>query len=193
MVQRRASGEFIDAYVWLGRPQPKYKRRWCASKCVSRRKSPKQKTPVRIQQNNREQKWIFPWPTQNGTFFFANIWPHFCSRVRDFLVLFKMMSKCLVLTLMVSLSVCAPRPKADPDHLHYAYGRNYHYDPYAVHHAGYEHKRGYHHDIPGHHAYGTKKNSFIKGNSEAFYSDFLKIFPSFQNDLKCQNYWWSHI
>ena len=91
------------------------------------------------------------------------------------------MSKCLVLTLMVSLSVCAPRPKADPDHLHYAYGRNYHYDPYAVHHAGYEHKRGYHHDIPGHHAYGTKKNSFIKGNSEAFYSDFLKIFPSFQN------------
>ena len=69
MVQRRASGEFIDAYVWLGRPQPKYKRRWCASKCVSRRKSPKQKTPVRIQQNNREQKWIFPWPTQNGTFF----------------------------------------------------------------------------------------------------------------------------
>ena len=69
MVQRRASGEFIDAYVWLGRPQPKYKRRWCASKCVSRRKSPKQKTPVRIQQNNREQKWIFPWPTQNGTIF----------------------------------------------------------------------------------------------------------------------------
>ena len=58
---------------------------------------------------------------------------------------------------MVSLSVCAPRPKADPDHLHYAYGRNYHYDPYAVHHAGYEYKRGYHHDIPGHHAYGKKK------------------------------------
>ena len=73
-----------------------------------------------------------------------------------------MMSKCLVLTLMVSLSVCAPRPKADPDHLHYAYGRNYHYDPYAVHHAGYEHKRGYHHDIPGHHAYGTKKNLIFK-------------------------------
>ena len=164
--------------------------------CVKVRQSTKITQAKNTCENTTKQPWTkvnFPLAYTKRHNFFANIWPHFCSRVRDFLVLFKMMSKCLVLTLMVSLSVCAPRPKADPDHLHYAYGRNYHYDPYAVHHAGYEHKRGYHHDIPGHHAYGTKKNSFIKGNSEAFYSDFLKIFPSFQNDLKCQNYWRLHI
>ena len=133
--------------------------------CVKVRQSTKITQAKNTCENTTKQPWTkvnFPLAYKTAHFIFANIWPHFCSRVRDFLVLFKMMSKCLVLTLMVSLSVCAPRPKADPDHLHYAYGRNYHYDPYAVHHAGYEHKRGYHHDIPGHHAYGTKKKLIYK-------------------------------
>ena len=150
---------------WLGRPPPKYKRRWCASMCVSRRKSPKQKTPVRLPTEQPWTKVNFPlvkavittaFPTQ----IFAKITSrHFCSRV-SFLVQ-KMWSKLLILTLMVTLSVCAPRPKADASHLHYGYGRNYHYDPYAIHHHGYEHKHGYHHEVPGHHAYGKNFPDFL--------------------------------